>query len=152
MFLRQEFISLAQQPDSNVALLCERFGISRKTGYKWLGRCPRDSSADATGLEDRSRRPLTSPRQTGQNIEQIVCDLRRKHPAWGGRKIHVRLKTLGHQGVPAPSTITGILRRHQLLDSEQSLKHRPFVRFEHPNPNDLWQMDFARVSAVGTPR
>jgi len=142
MCRRQEFISLAQQPDSNVALLCRRFGISRKTGYKWLGRCTSDPAADRTGLVDRSRRPLTSPGRTEQNIEQMVCDLRRKHPAWGGRKIHTRLKNLEHQTVPAPSTITDILRRHQLLDPNESVKHKPFVRFEHPHPNDLWQMDF----------
>ena len=142
MCLRQEFISLARQPDSNVALLCRRFGISRKTGYKWLARCPADSAKDASGLVDRSRRPLNSPGRTEQHLEESVCDLRRRHPAWGGRKIHFRLKAMGHQEVPAPSTITDILRRHQLLDPNESLKHKPFVRFEHPNPNDLWQMDF----------
>ena len=38
MTLRKEFIQLATQPDRNIRELCRRFGISPKTGYKWLGR------------------------------------------------------------------------------------------------------------------
>jgi transposase InsO family protein len=49
---------------------------------------------------------------------------------------------LGHTQVPAASTITSILRRHGLLDPAESAKHKAFIRFEHPHPNDLWQMDF----------
>jgi transposase InsO family protein len=68
--------------------------------------------------------------------------IRREHPAWGGRKIHHRLLALGQAIVPAPSTITGILHRRSLMDPAESAKHKPFVRFEHEHPNDLWQMDF----------
>jgi len=49
---------------------------------------------------------------------------------------------LGHTGVPSPSTITAILRRHQLLDPKESAKHQAFLRFERAAPNELWQMDF----------
>jgi transposase InsO family protein len=86
--------------------------------------------------------PHTSPGRTPPDIEQQVVALRRAHPAWGGRKIQARLVALGHTGVPAPSTITGILRRHGLLDPRESAKHTPWQRFEHEAPNDLWQMDF----------
>ena len=58
MFLRQEFIAFANQPQANVALLCRRFKISRKTGYKWLARA-RGGSVDA--LADASRKPAGSP-------------------------------------------------------------------------------------------
>ena len=85
-------------------------------------------------------------------MEQAACALRRRHPAWGGRKIHARLLALGHerQLVPAASTITDILRRHGLIDPVHAAKHKPFVRFEHARPNELtsassvepWQMDF----------
>src|SRR5664279_2263649 len=114
--LRNEFVSLAQQPDSNVALLCRRFGISRKTGYKWLGRCSEVKTPQTATLINRSRRPTHSPTRTSQSLEQSVCDLRREHPAWGGRKIHHRLKAMGHQQVPASSTVTDILHRQQLID------------------------------------
>lgn len=44
--------------------------------------------------------------------------------------------------VPAASTITQILRRHKLIDEEASRQATPMIRFEHAEPNDLWQMDF----------
>jgi transposase InsO family protein len=142
MSLRQEFVTLAAAPDANVRALCRRFGISPKTAYKWVARFEAgNGSPDA--LADRPRRPRRSPGKTSDELERGICGLRRQHPAWGGRKIHARLLALGHAEVPAPSTVTDILRRHELLcDAAESLKHRPFVRFEHEHPNDLWQMDF----------
>ena len=68
--------------------------------------------------------------------------MRQKHPAWGGRKLKQRLLDLGQQDLPAASTITSILARHDLLDPQESTKHHAFQRFEHAAPNDLWQMDF----------
>ena len=59
--VRREFVELCGIEGSNVSELCRRFGVSRKTGYKWLGRY-RESGA--SGLADQSRRPLHSPAQT----------------------------------------------------------------------------------------
>ena len=134
---RGEFVRLAKVEGANVSRLCERFGISRKTGHKWLRRF--DSHEE---LADRSRRPQDSPRRTVRKMEQAVLGVRDRHPAWGGRKIAARLQDLGHQGVPAPSTITEILRRHERLDEAEARKHRPYQRFERARPNELWQMDF----------
>jgi transposase InsO family protein len=74
-------------------------------------------------------------------MEALVLELRAFHPAWGGLKLHHRLRQLGHTGVPAPSTITAILERNGLLSPERRLK-RDWQRFEALEPNDLWQMDF----------
>jgi len=149
MSLRHEFLTFARRPDRNLRALCRRFGISPKTGYKWIARgrpsSISDDGNDGVGddpLADRSRRPHSSPGKTTESVEHLVCDLRRRHPAWGGRKIHARLLALGHADVPAASTVTDILRRHGLIDPAESLKHTPLVRFEHLQPNDLWQMDF----------
>jgi len=67
--------------------------------------------------------------------------MRRQH-GWGGRKIERRLKDLGKSGVPAPATITEILRRHGLIDEQASRQRQHWQRFEHEHPNALWQMDF----------
>jgi transposase InsO family protein len=139
MTLRREFVMLAQQEDPNISGLCKFFGISRKTGYKWLNRF--DEYGDA-GLNNRSRRPLSSPFKSPESIEDVIVALRGLHPAWGGRKIKSRLEELGHPDVPAASTITGILRRRGLINPEESAKHTAFISFEHPYPNALWQMDF----------
>jgi transposase InsO family protein len=138
MSLRLEFVTLAQSQAVNFRELCRRFHISPKTGYKWLDRFQQGGPA---ALRDQSRRPRHSPRRTPEALEQLVLDLRQQHPAWGGRKLRARLQTLGHADVPAASTITAILRRHGQL-GDRAGQPRDFVRFEHPAPNDLWQMDF----------
>ncbi len=94
------------------------------------------------GLRDRSRRPLHSPMQTDPVLEAAICAVRSGHPVWGGRKIRRYLLDHGQSEVPAASTITAILRRHDLLDPAASAHHRPWQRFEAAAPNDLWQMDF----------
>lgn len=137
--IRFEFVSLACQPGANVRQLCRRFGISPTVGYKWLERY---QSEGLEGLADRSRRPRSSPARTQSSIEQRVVALRQAHPAWGARKLRRRLQDLGHADLPATSTITGILHRHQLITPEQSRAAQPFQRFERPAPNQLWQVDF----------
>lgn len=139
MSQRREFVLLALQDGSNIQSLCRGFGISRKTGYKWLRRF---STEGEHGLLDRSRRPHSSPLQTDQEMEAEVLSVRDAHPAWGGRKIRQRLVDLGHINPVAASTITEILRRHGRLEAEESAKRRHFQRFEHEEPNQLWQMDF----------
>jgi transposase InsO family protein len=140
MSLRSEFVQLAQQPGANIALLAQRFGISRKTAYKWLHRFQAGGPA---ALIDQSRKPQGSPARTPEALEQVVVELRSKHPAWGGRKLRRRLQDLGHSVVPAASTITAILHRHgQIAEGSRAGQTHAWQRFEHPHPNDLWQMDF----------
>jgi transposase InsO family protein len=138
MSLREEFVLLARQDGANRRELCRRFGISPQTAYKWLARHKQHGS---DGLADISRRPKTSPRLTDTNLEQAVVALRQEHPCWGGRKLSRRLQDLG-QPLLAPSTITSILHRHELISPQSSDAATPWQRFEHAAPNDLWQMDF----------
>ena len=139
MSQRLEFVTLATAANANIRHLCRWFGISSATAYKWLHRF---QASGARGLEDLSRRPHQSPLRSPAKMEAAIIKLRSEHPAWGGRKLETRLLALGHAGVPSPSTITAILRRHQLLDPKESVKHQAFQRFERAAPNELWQMDF----------
>jgi transposase InsO family protein len=136
MSQRQEFVAFARQEEVNIAALCRHFGISRKTGYKWLER----AAAGDTVLADRSRRPHASPWRTPPAVEDRVLALRAAHPAWGGRTRHHALAREGMIPPPAPSTITAMLRRHGRLAAAPPA--RGFVRFEHASPNDVWQLDF----------
>jgi transposase InsO family protein len=138
MSLRRDFIELASSPEANIRELCRRFEISPKTGYKWLARY-RAEGLD--GLRDRSRKPRSSPAKTSDTVEQSVLDLRASHPAWGGRKLRQRLLNQGHVEVPSASTITEILRRHEQLGRRAGLP-QAVQRFERPEPNQLWQLDF----------
>ena len=146
MSLRKEFVLLASAQGANRRALCRHYGISPKTGYKWLRRY-REGGID--GLGDRSRRPVCSPSRTAPEVEQAVLVLRHHRPDWGGRKLRRRLQDLGHTPVPAPSTITDILRRHGLLDEALAGQPNAYQRFEHAAPNDLWQMDFKGHFATG---
>ena len=139
---REEFVSFARQRGANISELCRRFGISRKTGYKWLGR---------DDCEDRSRRPLSSPKRTQPALESRVLAVRIKHPAWGARKIaHVLLRDEGIE--LAPSTVTCVLQRHGRISEQASQAATPWQRFEHEAPNSLWQMDFKGHFPTGTQR
>jgi transposase InsO family protein len=149
MSLRLEFVTLASQPDANIRQLCRDFNICPTTGYKWLGRF---EGGGKESLQDQSRRPHQSPDRTPKPVEEQVVALRQQHPAWGGRKLRRRLEDLGYKDLPAPSTVTGILRRHGLIVPEQNQNRGPMERFERPAPNQLWQMDFKGHFALASGR
>jgi len=148
MSLKEEFVHLASAPDANMSLLARRFGISRKTAYKWLRRFEADPIA---GLSRRECRPHRTPGRTCREMEQLVIALRQKHPAWGARKLKRRLEDLQHAQVPARSTVNDILRRHGLIDPAEASKHAPMRRFERAAPNELWQMDFNTAAGIVHP-
>ena len=146
MTLRTEFVALAQRPENTLTELCRRFGISRTTAYKWLARAQASEP-----LNDRSKRPHSSPRKTSAELEERVIALRDQFPAWGGRKLSKVLERDQHLDV-APSTVTHILRRHGRLQSPPHATPQPWMRFEHEAPNELWQMDFKGPVQVGRVR
>lgn len=132
---RREFVMLAQLAGGNVSMLCERFGISRQTGHLWLRR----HRAGAVSFEDRSRRPLCSPRRLEAAREAQIVAVRDAHPAWGARKIAAVLKR-GGIAPPSASTVHAVLSRHGRIAPDS--RGRAYSRFEREQPNALWQMDF----------
>lgn len=135
---RLEFVLLATQEGANIRELCRRYQYSSRTAYKWIHRY---QAGGAAALEDRRRRPRTSPRQTAPEVEAAVIAKRDSTRTWGGRKLHAWLAEHGLDAPPAPSTITNILHRHGRIDPDAP-RQGPFQRFAHPAPNDLWQLDF----------
>lgn len=136
---RRAFCVLAEQAEVPFSDLCRRFGISRPTGYLWVRRFAAEGSV---GLTDRSHRPQQCPHRTPPAVEALVCAAREQHPTWGGRKLHHWLIRHGHPEVPAPSTITAILRRQGVLVPPDPEPRPPWQRFEADSPNALWQLDF----------
>jgi transposase InsO family protein len=149
MDARLEFVMLASAEGANVRSLCRRFGISPATAYKWLERWRREGKA---GLQELSRRPQNSPARSAATTEEAVLSVRAEHPAWGGRKIARRLKDLGHEAAPAPSTVTAILKRNGVELGALGGGQTAFTRFERARPNELWQMDFKGHVALHTGR
>ena len=138
MQTKLEFVTLALKDGANRRELCRRFGITPKTAYELIKRF---TEGGAAALEPRSRRPLRSPMQSAPKVEQAVIAMRHAHPRWGGRKLSTALAETGIEPL-TPSTVTRILHRHGLITPEASLAATPWHRFEHDEPNALWQMDF----------
>ncbi len=130
----------------NVAAVCRECGISRKTFYKYVGRC-RDE--DLAGFELRSRRPLHSPHVTSAALEDAVVayrkELRDGGHDHGATTIHWHL---GHDArfrrtkVPSVATVHRILVRRGFVEAQPSKRPRgAWRRFEAAAPNECWQVD-----------
>jgi putative transposase len=81
---RLQFVSDALSDRFTMTELCERYGVSRRIGYKWLARFNEDGKR---GLVNRSRRPHTCPTQIRPVLAELLCEFRRLHPDWGARKL-----------------------------------------------------------------
>lgn len=138
MSSRLEFVLLAQKAGTNISALCEQFGISRKTGYKWITRYGAEGES---GLQDKSRRPHNSPALVSPDLETTVLDLHARYPYWGARKLCDLLPSTAYR--PHHSTIDAILDRNGLrVEGAPLVENKAPIRFEHATPNSLWQMDF----------
>ena len=135
--LRTEFVLLARQEGANIRQLCRRFNISPSTAYKWLSRFEK---AGTEGLNDQSRRPKTSPKRCADEMEKQILTVSQEYAAWGARKLKRVLEDKGLV-MPSVSTVHAVLQRHSRVDPTAA-EIKPFIRFEHEAPNDLWQMDF----------
>jgi putative transposase len=81
--------------------LCERYGVSRKTGYKWVERYEREGP---DGLRARSRAPHGCPHQIAEEVAEAICAARRQHPSWGPEKLLQWLKRRDPElDIPCPS-------------------------------------------------
>ena len=140
---RTQFIADYLRESLNITELCDLYGVSRKTGYKWIDRYLRLGPA---GLEERSRRPRHSPNETAPEIVAAFLEARRRHPSWGGKK----LLTIVHKrhprwDLPGRSTVCDILSRHGMVPKKRARR-----RIGHPGkptsqilaPNDVWSADF----------
>lgn len=133
--LRKEFVKEAKN-SANFSALCREFGITRKTGYKWLERYETGAS-----LTDQSRKPLTVPTRTPEGVELLITSLRTENPGWGAKKIKAVLERQGYI-LPCVKTVNNILNRYNCISKEESLKHKPYIRFEKERCNQMWQTDF----------
>lgn len=140
---RNEFIDAWLRKEYGVAELCRRFGISRKTGYKWLERYDGGGRA---GLEDGSRAPHHPAHGVGQEIARAIVAARQQHPTWGARKIRELLRRENaQQRWPAASSIGELLKREGMV-RERRVRRRtaPYNEpLEHAAaPNVVWCADF----------
>lgn len=140
---RMRFIVAHNEGLYSMSELCERFGISRQAGYKWLGRYEAEG---VQGLADRSHAPHQCPHRISAEVAQALLELRRMHPRWGPITLLGRLAKLkpGWQ-LPAPSTVGDLLAREGLVQPRRRRVRPASSRGGAvctSEPNELWSADF----------
>jgi putative transposase len=140
---KTQFVSEYLRDTISFSELCDRYQISRKTGYKWIDRYQAEGPA---GLADRSRRPHSSSDQTPEAVRLAIIEARRRHPSWGAKKLLKHLGRKDRQAAwPSRWTVCEILQRAGLV-RQRTRRRKP----GHPGkptsivtaPNDLWCVDF----------
>ena len=139
--LRFEVLFEPARTGETVADVCRRYGISRDTYYRYRRRYLTEG---IEGLEDRSRKPRSSPAQIPTEVELRIVEMRTAHPRWGARRIRAELAREGLEA-PAVSTVHQALRRHGLVAAQPLRKVKADRRFEREISNDLWQIDATRI-------
>lgn len=140
---KTRFIAAVLTAEESMTELCAEFGISRKTGYKWLARYQEGGPG---GLYELSRAPQRVPWAISNAQAEAIVGVRRAHPRWGPRKLRVKLSERAPQEVwPAPSTIGELLRRRGLTQARKRRHHAVPNADALKVPvaaNDLWCIDF----------
>jgi len=132
-----------------VSELCERFGISRKTGYKWISRWEEEGPI---GLEDRLRRPHGCPWQTeGQIVEELIAR-RKARPTRGPKKLLAQIERKHPDWeLPAVSTAARILSNAGLVQSKGRGRraHPGCPKHRAEGPNEIWGADYKGQFRMG---
>lgn len=142
---RVEFVRAVEKSKNSFSAICEEFGVSRKTGYKWINRYYEFEDIDA--LKNQSRAPDWSPKRTHPVISYELCRLRKQYPHWGPKKLLVKmpLKYKKKYKMPSVSTASRILKNADLIKARKRRKKtppytKPFAAVTAPN--QLWCIDF----------
>jgi putative transposase len=140
---RMRFVMAVEAEDEAMAALCRRFGVSRKSGYKWLERYREEGAA---GLFDRSRAPLRHRQEVSSQIAERCLAVRRTHPTWGAMKVRAFLARCEPQTRwPATSTLGALFDREGLTVKRRLRRRAPpaGVPFSAcAGANDVWAIDF----------
>lgn len=133
-----------------VSDLCATYGISRKSGYKWIDRYQREGP---DWVLDRSHAAHVIANKTPLVVEQALMQMRALHPTWGARKL---LHQVGLQNplmkLPHESTVCEMLKRNGLIKSKP--RRRAIGHPGRPSsviscPNDAWSADFKGQFRLG---
>jgi transposase InsO family protein len=119
--------------------VAERYGVSRQTVHGWLRRY---RSGGLEALADRSHRPHRCPHQMPAEVEAHLCELRRRHPGWGQRRLAHELARAGIDPPPGLTSIYRALVRNGLIQPRPRRRAKAsYRRWERPRPMELWQLD-----------
>jgi putative transposase len=141
---RLEFVREYETELFTMTELAAQYGISRKTGYKWVAEY---AARGAPGLCDRSRRPHRSPHATDPTLVETVLALRRRHPRWGAKKLlAVAARREPDAAWPSRATVCAHLKAHGLVTGPRRRPATPHAPRSPLAPitaaNEVWTTDF----------
>lgn len=143
MDARVSFILDWKSQKHEVTELCARYGVSRKTGYKWINRYLEEG---ADGLWERSHAPHQAPNRTSAEVEEAIVQQRLRHPSWGPKKLIWTLQRWRPElELPSRTTVAEILKRNELVQAKRRPKpvgHPGRPSLAVTKPNDSWSIDF----------
>jgi transposase InsO family protein len=150
---RARFVLDALQRKFTISELCYRYGVSRKTGYKWIKRYKKEG---ASGCDDRRRSPRAHPNATDPKIARLIIKARRANPGFGARTLRQVLVD-DHPAIewPCASTIGEILKRNDLIRKHRRRPARSTwrpARTIADRPNRVWTADFKGQFRMGNGR
>jgi transposase-like protein len=130
--------------------VADRYGVSRQAVHGWLRRY-RTGGLEA--LADRSHRPRRCPHQMPATVEAHLCELRRRHPQWGQRRLAHELVRVGVDPPPGLTSIYRALVRNGLIQPKARRRRKAgYRRWERGRPMELWQLDVMGDLAGRRPR
>lgn len=121
-----------------VVEVAARYGVSRKTVHAWVRRYREEGLA---GLADRSHRPHRHPWQLDEQIEALICEMRRNHPRWGPRRLGHELARTGLTPPSRSSIYRTLVRNNLIVPTSRRRARGDYQRWERPEPMQLWQLD-----------
>ena len=150
MELRIQFIADWQKKTHTVIDLCALYGISRKSGHKWIDRYLKEGP---DWVLERSHAARVNANKTPLVVEQALMQMRSLHPTWGARKL---LHLVGLQQpalmLPHESTVCDMLKRNGLITAKP--RRRAIGHPGRPSsvvscPNDSWSADYKGQFRLG---
>jgi putative transposase len=151
---RLEFVRELASGLFTMTELAVQYGISRKTGYKWVARY---AAEGLLGLQDRSRRPHESPQATDPDLLDTLLRLRRRHPHWGPKKLlKIAADREAAAAWPCPATVSTHLKANRLVPGRRQRRRPAPLHAPGPSPitaaNEVWTTDFKGEFLTGDRR
>jgi transposase InsO family protein len=121
-----------------VTEVAARYEVSRQSVHTWVRRYRQEGIA---GLEDRSHRVRAHPWRIPDDLEEAICELRRKHPRWGPRRLVFEMERRGHGRVTRSTVYRTLVRNGLIVPESRRRSRRDYRRWERAVPMELWQLD-----------
>ena len=136
---RYQAVSAVIHDGFSIVEVASRFGVSRQTIHSWLLKYEKSG---LPGLTNHSHKPKGCSHQISSAVDVLICEMRRRNPGWGPRRIEFELAKITTEPMPSRSAIYRAIKRANLIDPHaRRRRDEKFKRWERAAPMELWQFD-----------